>query len=504
MDMIYPSAVEPPTTVSLGYPTRCAWHPVTGALPYQRFAKVFLQRSPSIVKGRSLTLQDVNDWDFLNIRGQLGATLYSENPDIQLQPLLLEERHRSKSKRGDWERAKKEGRIYITPILQAQLLVVDQPVPVGGTMTYHKIRGHDSRQVLEKVTSSCSPTTAYAWTDEGDWSFTTPEGHEGFGSHSTYGTLTWHQGITEFKSGTRDMRTEIERTFAVLNNAAIMHELNSGLITAAAAELNQEAWDILTELGELPETLGMVYSGCKAILNIYSDLRRNNPLGLIAQATGARLKKRSPEAYARYTARRTAKEIDAAAQVWMTYRYGIMPLVYSIGDALDFLASKGFFRTIRKREDDTVTVNVGSSTHTVAIQDRCWGKMSIDLTKESWTNGLSANPITTAWELTPLSFVVDWAINVGDLLAALVPPSEAKEIKYQYSRKVDQELVFWHSSGVPLKGSYRFYQARQVDPLTYARLQLKPNMTLKRSLDALALSWMGARKSFLSPGSRGP
>lgn len=500
MEMIYPSSVEPQTNVFLYHPTYCWNRLVTEEhYPYARFKKVFLQRDPIVVLNRALTLSDVYSWDELNTTGKLGAVLMSHKPEVSLQNVSLSLKHRAKSTRKEWEDAKKSGRIMITPIHQSELHVQDQAVPVGGTRTTYSnaVRGYDSTYELERTSNSCnSASPAYKWTDSGDWSNYTTHHATGQGAGSTYGSLVWHRDIERFASGTAEMRRELEVLFAVLNNELIAKPINSGLVTSAAAELNSEAWDILTELAELPETLGMVYGGCKAILNMYSDLRRN-PLGLLAQATEARLRKRSPAAYARYTARRTAKEVDAAAQVWMTYRYGIMPIVYSIGDALDFLTSKGFFRTIRKREDDTVTVKVGSSTHTLSIQERCWGKMAIDLTKDSWTNGLSTAPIVTAWELLPLSFVVDWALNVGDLLAALVPPSEAKEIRYQYSRKVDQDLTIWHSSGISLKGKFRFYNARAVDPLMYARLEFKPNMTLKRSLDALALSWMGARKSFL-------
>ena len=53
------------------------------------------------------------------------------------------------------------------------------------------------------------------------------------------------------------------------------------------------------------------------------------------------------------------------------------------------------------------------------------------------------NPIGTAWELTTLSFVIDWFISVGDFIAAYTP-TRASSAKHAEST-TRQGLVIWEN-----------------------------------------------------------
>lgn len=113
--------------------------------------------------------------------------------------------------------------------------------------------------------------------------------------------------------------------------------------------------------------------------------------------------------------------------LWLEGRYGWRTLMYDIRDLHGALAQANARRT-RYREAKGFTSSgswdSGIFTHNSAII----AKWSSSL---SWTANLRGtvvadidipdfqfNPVTTAWEVTKLSFVLDWLLNVGQALEA--------------------------------------------------------------------------------------
>jgi len=127
----------------------------------------------------------------------------------------------------------------------------------------------------------------------------------------------------------------------------------------------------------------------------------------------------------------------SAANAWLTYRYGIKPLVQSIDGTLKNLA-KGLTNSpiqttrasgvITRRIDDTVETDsvwhveskfviARSRTETIRVR-------AVSLDEMRWESlqllGMSPKDmLTLPWELVPFSFVVDWFMNVGDYLGAM-------------------------------------------------------------------------------------
>lgn len=113
--------------------------------------------------------------------------------------------------------------------------------------------------------------------------------------------------------------------------------------------------------------------------------------------------------------------------LWLEGRYGWRTLMYDIKDLHSVLSSVNERRTrYRQAAGQTVSGNYNAYTESTSA-----GIISGFSTDISWLGNLRGtvvadidvpdfqfNPVTTAWEVTRLSFVVDWLLNVGQALEA--------------------------------------------------------------------------------------
>lgn len=256
---------------------------------------------------------------------------------------------------------------------------------------------------------------------------------------------------------------------------ALRQPYDEGLITSLVAEANSATWDLLTELGEARETISYIFGLLGSIVDLVVKVKKD-----IFRA------RRRPGASA-------ASIADEIASIWMQFRYAITPLGFSVNDSLDYLQSQySPFQTFRKGNRTTLELTPidGWSCQDLEIVDRVFLKYQYGY--ESVTHGLKMNPFATAWELTTLSFVVDWVLNVGDLLSSLVTPSSVIQTGCQYSRQIRQQsLTIKHEDST--LGHHildiRYYKADPINPLAHIGLTIDPSMTWKRWLDAIALTW---------------
>lgn len=127
---------------------------------------------------------------------------------------------------------------------------------------------------------------------------------------------------------------------------------------------------------------------------------------------------------------RGQRRLDYMSEKWLEFRYGWSPLVNSIYDAMDTLGGEHLINgmypvkgraSVRKRAQRTTGEGTASSptvTITTDLSSRieyCY-LFALDPSARiyDWT---SLNPIGIAWELTPLSFVADWVVNVSQQLS---------------------------------------------------------------------------------------
>lgn len=377
--------------------------------------------------------------------------------------------------RKEFEALKKAGAIVTSDVSLGSVLVDDAVLPLSPATGVKSNSLEVGSSLLFQAKAPCSNSVVtYAITREGSgiWNNTvsafTPEVNSSLSVTGTYQTFQ----STNLSTLLTLHKDKIQRAAALISESVRSIEPSTGLVTSAAAELNESAYDLLTELGELPETVNMIYDALKKIITYYLEVK--NKVNVLKRS------KRSNE---------PISLLDDIASLWMGYRYGIMPIVYSINDALDYLEMKGtLFRTVRQGQNHSVSLEIpGWTFPDLQVRERIWAKGRF---QASSGNGLGMNPVTTAWELIPLSFIIDWVFNVGDLLSALSPSINFDEKEFTQSLQCKQTLMGKHGD-IPFAVPFvvDLYDRRKINPLVHVGLNLDIVMTFKRKLDALALSW---------------
>lgn len=306
---------------------------------------------------------------------------------------------------------------------------------------------------------------------------------------------------------------------------------DSGLITDTVASADKACVDLLTAAAEMPETLRSLVNGIKAVVSAIHALKRreitisrsfdkrkamlqkNHEKNLrylegIRGKAKTRAKKRQAEwqikraqdSYSR-AVKNTAKELgDAMASVWLNFRYNIMPNVYLMQDLTDLYDSyTADFKTTRKKQGGTQTLEQSDwSPLELQYLERCVIKRGLDPDLR-FTSLTHANFVTTAWELVPLSFVVDWFVNIGDLLTSSFSPNLALSQGAVFSRKLDfVGSVSNQETGQSCHYKVATYRRRVIQPETMTGLSFNFELSVFRQIDALALLWAPIRNSLLS------
>lgn len=268
------------------------------------------------------------------------------------------------------------------------------------------------------------------------------------------------------------------------------HVLNtpprSGVVTSLLAEANSGSFDLLTELGESRETVGYLFGLLRSVVDLVADF----------SLAIARAKKQPGKA--------AAVIATEVASLWMQFRYAVMPISYSIDDALVTLTSRFVeYQTYRQGEEETLELPEisGWACEPIKITNR--GYLKDRFLSDHKLRGLKLNPFATAWELTPLSFVVDWVLNVGDLLSALVQPKNIGQRAAQFSSQIPLGTSVRithpdHTGWMDL--NIGIYHARPINPYGHIGLNLEANMSWKRWLDAVSLSWLLSKDKLTKRG----
>lgn len=302
--------------------------------------------------------------------------------------------------------------------------------------------------------------------------------------------------------------------------------LDKGLATAALAEANRGQMDILTTLAEIPETLKGVLEGftvvaaaCKkhkagelSITRSYEKRKKYLNRKLQEDLSKIDESRRGSDKYKQKILDRHARRVkethqralngaleefnSALASIWMSFRYSISPNIYAIEDAMNLIANLyNEYSTVRENEklEEGFPTPPGWSTIELLFTDRCFIKTRFDIAGDIPTRLLrhgSANVIATLFELGKRSFVLDWFLNIGDLISACFGLNVGLERKSSSSSKV----AFSHRSTDPVShASFRIsgecYDRNIITISEHIGLSWNPMMNFFRSLDSLAMLW---------------
>lgn len=263
-------------------------------------------------------------------------------------------------------------------------------------------------------------------------------------------------------------------------------------VTSAIADAESGTYDLLTEIAELPETLRYLINILGSAVDLFSAAKRRE----IEVRKLYRNRKQTLK---------SAKELaDAVASVWLQYRYAIQPLAYSIEDIQETILSlKAQYGKFKGKETASVELpeelifegsgSVWKLTTNDSVQTmRCFIKRKYDpqdILDSLWSL-LKVNPFSTAWELVPLSFVVDWFLNIGDYITALTSHSPHAQQVATLSYKFEGNATYVEeNTGCTVDFSFECYRRSVIDPDDFVALRTRFDMNWKRQLDALALSW---------------
>lgn len=217
--------------------------------------------------------------------------------------------------------------------------------------------------------------------------------------------------------------------FPNLPHITLGHDYNWRNVEAQKAAAYQElfqAYNLGEELVEMRSTVKQIGDLIKSAVKVIRDYKRLS----------------------------TLKDPKAQADAWLTYRYGIMPIVYSIQDLTKLMSSQGNYRTVRK----TVRPKYNSKP---PLPPSCFYDEGTDGTtiritaKGRWATSearisdlVNVNPLTTAATVYPWALVVRWFFNVNSALDTWVKSATTSALEYgacvatRTSKQIDTHLRF--------------------------------------------------------------
>lgn len=274
------------------------------------------------------------------------------------------------------------------------------------------------------------------------------------------------------------------------------------LLVEALANARSDAWDLLTFVAEYHKTVDLVKGAADRV-----NTRQDKILDLIRK----RRRKRVP------TYRELSQEFS---DMWLEYRYGWRTMAYDIQGAK--AAYDALYRDAREyiRYTESQTVNgpttesqfdallfgVMKGRRTYSCRRTVRAGVGIEVFLDS---PVSMDPLVTAYELTPWSFVLDWFFNVGDNLTAFSPFANGN-LAWAFSTIVDEYTMTGDlstdqyaaanslSGGVPWTTVFeakKTIKTRKVENPTF-NVSFRPNLNLSKGVDLLAIATsMYARKA---------
>lgn len=262
---------------------------------------------------------------------------------------------------------------------------------------------------------------------------------------------------------------------------------DSALVTSVAADAANGTLDLLTELIELPETMKFIGKLVSDACVLTADLEEE-----------ARVQRKKMP---------ISKFTSWFSDHWLKGRYALLPIFYTIMDVQAVLAQMEteYAEYKSKSEIDTpfpFGLPNGTICEDVAVTHRCYirSRYTPDSLMSSFRRLLNVNLASSLWELQTLSFVADWAFNIGDYISALTGSDGASETKCSYSVRNQVEYEIFYDTTDPVLRSlattvkFNTYQRIIIDPSDHIGLAFDVQMNWKRSVDSFAL--------FANPGIR--
>lgn len=342
---------------------------------------------------------------------------------------------------------------------------------------------------------------------------------------------------------------------SIYNRAISNLESNGSVFTKCLSDANTTTMDILTTMAETPEAVGYFYGLMTQVVELVKGVKRKDfalstafkkrseflkrkletDLNRIEEAyqrairranqNGRRVsperlaairaenvrragvardraKARAQQTFAGAVRESTIELTTAVADVWLQFRYAIMPIVYTVEGFHELTSKKVEYLTSREGIENPLLLEIPGLPQPVEATEIFSVFIKRRLSTDKLIAGIqldqmSANIAVTAWELTTLSFVVDWFLNVGDYLSAVFSNPSFKEQGCTQSWKINiSSAQTINGCNITINGA--IYRRRKViEPSDYACLSWNPTLNVARYLDAAALSWQAVKQALV-------
>lgn len=361
---------------------------------------------------------------------------------------------------------------------------------------------------LEKYTRTSNNVTQFRW----DRPSTKSSGTTGCGIEPEF--AAWWGGYSFTKSNRLSLLAASQRAIVarVLKSAA--------------------TWDVLTDVAELRDSVSMLTKSASWFYQFARLVRVRDAKGVLQHMNILPTKKKVYHVRGRlivdhkYGLGKTGVDVfTSMSNVWMSYRYGVMPMIYSMRDAfraitanVDLMAltwkeqatlkEHAFYLPVYKQVDNGsgLLYTLGKSyTADGSIRHRAYITFQEDLSVRLGLSSFSSL-VNTLYEAAPLSFVLDWFVDIGSYLRGLGLSKLLKTSYVNTTEKGTLKIQGWYSysskqgwSHKPIKSltggvSSSFYFERSKGNLSSPLPTFDPWYNWKRSLDTVSLSWQRTKK----------
>ena len=222
--------------------------------------------------------------------------------------------------------------------------------------------------------------------------------------------------------------------------------------TNCQSERQKGSANLVESLAEVDKAFKMVGTPLENVVTFLKNFRRN----------GKRLK-----SYQKVRAD-SMELIRFVSTEWLRFRYGIMPLVNDVRAGMkalkkDYKPEPRIFTARAKGSAETSSTLNGRLTYSIYYID--WTRDSYHrydvkagihdrYIANAWNDlGLTFhNVVGVAWELTHYSFVIDWFVNIGDLIYANIPRVGVTQVG-QYLTSESTIVNKWTPTGPTMTSS---------------------------------------------------
>lgn len=291
--------------------------------------------------------------------------------------------------------------------------------------------------------------------------------------------------------------------------------LDLAAIQAKANVIKADA-QALVMLAELNKVVAMVNMSSTRMKSALTLLAQGRPKKAILSALG----------HVKHKGSSNFRNVSRTASArWLEIQYGWLPLIYDIQGALKALGTVQKPRfTARGFASDSKSLSTTGFTYysgitqlkmnwalNQSLEKRVRAYILYEVDARSFITqklGLLQVP-SSAWELVPWSFVIDWFVNIGSWLDALTPRigvnilAEGWTLATQHDRVrsiTSTNFTAPYSNESGLTGTSDFwsgrYKARNVGLPAFPLPRVNVKFNPKRAIDSIALLVQQSRKLF--------